>query len=174
MYMALLVMLGAAAVLVTFFLLLRPWLRRFTASGWRARLMAGLTANRPERLVVAGLVFGALPWLWETLAITVFAHLAGISLTPPQAFTILTAFNVVTVLPLPGNFGLHEAASSFALVSFGVSTERAMAFAILYHLSQLLPGALCGAIVLVQGRSPKPTASISQTTTKACSWIATD
>jgi len=171
MYLAFLVMLGAAAAAVFLFLLLRPWLGRGAAAGWRRNLVAGLTSSQPRRLAVAGLIFGALPWLWETLAIVLFARLAGIPLAPPQAFAVLTAFNLVIALPVPGSLGLHEAASSFALVSFGVSTERAIAFALLYHIGQVLPGVLGGAIALLRG-SPLWAPIASRMETRAYADIA--
>ncbi|HEX7601113.1 MAG TPA: lysylphosphatidylglycerol synthase transmembrane domain-containing protein [Polyangiaceae bacterium] len=118
--------------------------------GWRARLVAGAAANPPRRAAFAALVLGALPWLWETSSLTVVSRIAGMPLSPGGAFALLTAFNMVTIVPVPGNAGLHEAASSFVLVSFGVPLERALAFATAYHASQLLPTLVGGAIGLAR------------------------
>ena len=118
--------------------------------GWRARLVAGAAANTPRRAAFAGFVLGALPWLWETSTLTLVSRVAGMPLSPGNAFALLTAFNLVTVVPVPGNAGLHEAASSFVLMSFGVPLERALAFATAYHVSQLLPSIVGGAIGLAR------------------------
>lgn len=122
--------------------------------GWRGRFAAGLVASSPLRLAATTLTLAALPWLWEALATTRVAAAAGIGLRPLQAFVVLTAFNLASVVPVPGNLGAHEAASTAALVSFGVPVERAVAFALVYHASQLLPYALGGAIGLLRWRRP--------------------
>jgi uncharacterized protein (TIRG00374 family) len=152
MYNALYFMLAIACVLALAFVVLRPWLKRFAQTGWRARMFAGATANSPKRLAIAAFGLAALPWIWEAIAITLVAYVAGLHLTPPQGFSVLTAFNVVSAVPVPGNVGLHEAASSFTLVSFGVTKERALAFAMLYHASTLLPGIMGGAAAIVRRR----------------------
>lgn len=129
--------------------------------GWRARLVAGAAANTPRRAAFAGLVLGALPWLWETTSLTVVSHVAGMPLSPCGAFAVLTAFNMVTVVPVPGNAGLHEAASSFVLMSLGVPLERALAFATAYHASQLLPTIVGGAIGLARRSAERRLAVVS-------------
>ena len=153
MYQALQIMLVLACTLTLAYILLRPWFKRMATTGWRARVYAGMTANPPRRLVIAGFGLAALPWIWESLAITLVAHVAGLHLTLPQGFSVLTAFNVVSAVPVPGNVGLHEAASSFTLVSFGVTREMALAFAMLYHASQLLPGIMGGAAAIVRRKA---------------------
>jgi uncharacterized membrane protein YbhN (UPF0104 family) len=120
--------------------------------GWRGRFAEGLVASSPLRIGVTTLTLAALPWLWEALATTRVAAAAGLELRPLQGFVVLTAFNLASVVPIPGNLGAHEAASTVALVSFGVPVERAVAFALVYHASQLLPYAVGGAAGLLRWR----------------------
>jgi uncharacterized membrane protein YbhN (UPF0104 family) len=112
--------------------------------GWVARLAEGVTANRPGRLALAGLVVAAAPWLFEAPILREVALLAGLHLSLFEAFTVLTAFNVATVVPTPGGVGTNEAASTAALLSFGVPPEHAIVFAFVYHATQLVPGLVAG------------------------------
>ncbi len=66
-----------------------------------------------------------------------------------QAFAALTAFNVATAVPSPGNAGSFEAGGTLALTAFGIPKETALAFIFLYHLTQLVPGFVGGVLVLV-------------------------
>ena len=153
MYRALAVMATIAAALFAGVLALRRRMRSFTATdGWRGRFAVGLAASSPSRLAMTALVLAALPWVWEALAIHVVGSAARISVTPLQAFVLLTAFNLAMLVPVPGGLGVHEAASCAVLVSFGVPLERALAFALVYHASQLLPYAVGGALALVGWR----------------------
>jgi uncharacterized membrane protein YbhN (UPF0104 family) len=153
MYRALEVMAAIATALLAAVVLLRRRLRPASATeGWRGRFAAGLAASSPARLAVTALLLAALPWAWEAIAIQQVAAVAGISLLPLQAFVVLTAFNLAMVVPVPGGIGVHEAASSAVLVSLGVPLERAIAFALVYHTSQLIPYALGGALALVGWR----------------------
>ena len=153
MYRALMVMAVLATALFAGVLVLRRRLRAVTATdGWKGRFAAGLAASSPARLAVTALILAALPWLWEAFAIQQVASFGGISLLPLQAFVLLTAFNLAMVVPVPGGLGVHEAASTAVLVSLGVPLERAIAFALVYHASQLVPYALGGALALLGWR----------------------
>ena len=153
MYRALAVMAAIATALLAGVLVLRRRLRGAAATdGWKGRFAAGLGASSPARLAVTALLLAALPWAWEAFAIQQVAAVAGISLLPLQAFVLLTAFNLAMVVPVPGGLGVHEAASSAVLVSLGIPLERAIAFALVYHASQLVPYALGGALALVGWR----------------------
>jgi uncharacterized membrane protein YbhN (UPF0104 family) len=90
-----------------------------------------------------------LPWLWETFVIAVAGHALGLSLTPMQAFATLTAFNIATAVPSPGNAGSFEAGGTLALAAFGIDKGTALAFIFLYHLTQVVPGFLGGILILV-------------------------
>jgi uncharacterized membrane protein YbhN (UPF0104 family) len=80
--------------------------------------------------------------------IAVAGHALGLDLTPMQAFAALTAFNVATAVPSPGNAGSFEAGGTLALIAFGIPKETALAFIFLYHLTQVVPGFVGGVLVL--------------------------
>jgi len=54
---------------------------------------------------------------------------------------VLVAVNVAMVVPFapPANFGTIEVGATLALLEYGVSKEHALAFALVYHLLQILP-----------------------------------
>lgn len=66
---------------------------------------------------------------------------------------VYLAVNLASALPsTPGQIGLIEAGAVFALVGLGVEPNRAMAFALLYHLAHLIPITLLGLPLLLRMR----------------------
>ena len=116
---------------------------------WLVNLRAGFAVNHWKRLLLVETLIAPLPWLWETAVIAVGGHALGLDLTPMQAFATLTAFNVATAVPSPGNAGSFEAGGTLALTAFGIPKETALAFIFLYHLTQVVPGFVGGVLVLV-------------------------
>jgi glycosyltransferase 2 family protein len=128
--------------------LFRGQTRRVPA--WITNLREGFAAQHWKRLLVLETLVAPLPWFWETLLIVVAARSLGISLTAMQAFATLTAFNLASVVPSPGNMGSFEAGGAVAMVHFGVAHSTAVAFMVLYHLTQVLPGIALGSIILAR------------------------
>jgi uncharacterized membrane protein YbhN (UPF0104 family) len=116
---------------------------------WLANLRDGFAAANWQRLLVVETVLAPLPWLWETLVIIVASKALDLGLTPIQAFGALTAWNMGTIIPSPGNAGSFEASGTLALGWLGVAPEKALAFVFLYHLAQVLPGMMAAAGLLV-------------------------
>ena len=116
---------------------------------WFTNLRDGFAVNHWKRLLLVETLIAPLPWLWETFIIAVAGHALGLDLTPMQAFAALTAFNVATAVPSPGNAGSFEAGGTLALIAFGIPKETALAFIFLYHLTQVVPGFVGGILVLV-------------------------
>jgi len=146
-----LLLMGAVVVLVSAVLVVMAsglWRGR-TAPAFLNNLREGFAANRWRRLLLVETAISPLPWLWETFVIALAGHALGLSLTPMQAFATLTAFNIATAVPSPGNAGSFEAGGTLALVAFGVDKGLALAFIFLYHLTQVVPGFLGGILILV-------------------------
>jgi len=110
------------------------------------RFRAGLDQPHLGRLCLKQLWLSPLSWMWETLLIAFVAGALGISLNFAQAFAVLTAFNLSMVVPIPANAGAFEVAATYALTAFGVPADKAVAFALIYHLLLLVPGVTAGAI----------------------------
>jgi glycosyltransferase 2 family protein len=116
---------------------------------WLSNLRDGFAAAAWRRLLVVETVLAPLPWLWETLVIIVASRALDLGLTPMQAFGALTAWNMGTLIPSPGNAGSFEASGTLALGWLGVAPEKALAFVFLYHLAQVLPGMMAAVALLV-------------------------
>jgi uncharacterized protein (TIRG00374 family) len=113
-----------------------------------AALKTGIKVFRSPRIWAIAFFLGPLPWLWESLAISVAARAFGIDINCLMAFSVLIGFNLAMVVPSPGALGSVEAGGTAALLLFGVDQSKAMAFMVIYHLTQLLPGVI-GAVALL-------------------------
>jgi len=101
----------------------------------------------------------ALGWTWLTdfvdlIMIGLCLKAVGIDAgsTVPLAlvhwFLILVTINIAIALPSPGNLGTLEAGAVLALHFLGVAKGPALAFALLYHASHLIPVILLGSASL--------------------------
>jgi uncharacterized membrane protein YbhN (UPF0104 family) len=109
---------------------------------------AGLDAFASRRTLVLALLIAPLPWAWEAGALTVASRAFEIHLTFPMALCVLVGFNAATVVPAPGGIGPLETGGAAALLLFGVDHTNALAFLVVYHLTQLLPATALGAMLL--------------------------
>lgn len=130
-------------------------LGRITSTGsawgpeWLRNLRDGFAVQQWKRLAWLETLVAPLPWLWETAMIWFAVKAIGFSLTPMQAFAVLTAFNLTMVVPSPANIGAFESGGTMALIQFQVPNPAALAFIFLYHLSQVIPSMVAGALVLI-------------------------
>jgi uncharacterized protein (TIRG00374 family) len=91
--------------------------------------------------------------------ITAFAinHLVFQSVDIRVPITVAVLVTCVTNMAMlvpssPGYIGIFHAAATLVLVPFGVSGSRALSFAILAHLVNVIPVSIIGAIFLLAGR----------------------
>jgi glycosyltransferase 2 family protein len=112
-------------------------------------LQTGMGAFRQPRTWVIALLLAPLPWLWESMVICLAARGFGIQLNLLMAFSVLIGFNLAMVVPSPGAIGSIEAGGTAALIFFGADQSQALAFMVIYHFSQLLPGVAAGVLILV-------------------------
>ena len=122
---------------------------RFRA-GW-ASFQTGIAAFRSPRTWLLALVVAPLPWLWEVLVLTVVSRGLGFDLGFAAAFSVMVGFNLAMVVPSPGAVGAVEAGGAAVLVLLGADRSVAVAWMLVYHLTQLLPGIAGGALVLILG-----------------------
>jgi uncharacterized protein (TIRG00374 family) len=121
---------------------------------------SGIEAFGTRRTLVIALLVAPLSWLWEATFIRLITPAFGIHVDFTQAFCVLVAFNIAMAAPSPGGMGTEEAGGVLAFGHFGVDHSRALAFMLAYHLSQMVPGVVTGAAVLVSegeslfGKSP--------------------
>ncbi len=113
-----------------------------------AAFRAGVEVFSSKRTLAIAFGIAPLPWLWEAFAIHGITPAFDIHLTLTQAFCVLIGFNLAMVVPSPGAIGTQETGGTIALRVFGVDSSHALAFMIVYHLGQLVPGIVAGVVIL--------------------------
>jgi uncharacterized membrane protein YbhN (UPF0104 family) len=110
------------------------------------RIREGLGAMRSPPALGRSLAASLVAWTLE-VAVTRFAlRASGIVLPLSASLVVLAGVNLMLAVPVfaPANFGTLELGAVLSLLSFGVTRERALAFAVCYHLLQVLPVAVLG------------------------------
>jgi glycosyltransferase 2 family protein len=109
----------------------------------------GIGAFRSRRTLAIAFFLAPLPWIWEALVIQTSAHGFGIDLGFARSFCVLIGFNAAMAVPSPGAIGTVETGGTAALMFFGIDQSKALAFILVYHFAQLLPGIAAGAAILI-------------------------
>lgn len=110
---------------------------------------SGVEAFGTRRTLAIAFGLAPLPWLWEAFFIHTVTPAFGIHVSFTHAFCVLVGFNLAMVVPSPGAIGTEEAGGVKAFAYFGVDPSRALAFMIVYHLAQMIPGIIAGIAILV-------------------------
>ena len=112
------------------------------------RIHAGLSGmasalNMRNVAAMTGLAFAG--WCSEMLMLHLVLGAVGLPSGLGTAALVVISINVATALPgVPANLGTFEAGVVFALAKFGVDTQVALSFALLYHGLHLVPTVLVG------------------------------
>jgi hypothetical protein len=127
-----------------------------SGSGWRGKL-----AELARRLSHGTTVLARLPvlaravwlslaaWLIESLMVVTCAHALHLTISIPLAIVTLLGINLAIALPsTPSNAGPFEAAAVVVFMAAGLPKPAALAFALTYHLVQVLPVTAVGLAVL--------------------------
>jgi glycosyltransferase AglD len=126
-----------------------------------ARVRHGLLASRDPRAL--GWSFGAssVAWALEIVVTAVSMRAVGLHLPLIASILVLVAVNLALAFPVatPGNVGTLELGATLALLEFGVPKGEALAFAVCYHLLQVVPIGIIGFVLL--SRRVAPTAALA-------------
>jgi uncharacterized membrane protein YbhN (UPF0104 family) len=115
---------------------------------WRSGYPPLQRSDRVAVLVAVSLI----EWTIEATMIVVTGRAAGLSIGFPLAFVGLMGLNLAIALPsMPASAGSFEAALSAVFLLAGMPKSSAVSFAILYHLVQVIPVTVAGAVVIVRG-----------------------
>lgn len=124
-----------------------------TLSRALASFSAGLRVfGRPSTLFGAGM-WSAVMWVTNGVVFLLTAECVGIDL--PLWAPLLLAFVVCVAILIPsspGFVGVLEGSCVIGLALLGVQGPKALAYGVLYHLTQLLPLVLLGGALAVRGR----------------------
>jgi uncharacterized membrane protein YbhN (UPF0104 family) len=138
--------LAAAALLVA-----SRWVTHLP--GWAralaARVEPGVRALRDRRIVARAAALSAVAWGIEIVMIVVCARALRLPIGPALAAVMLLGINVALAVPSsPAGAGAFEGAVVVVLMLAGLAKSPAVAFALLYHLVQVVPVTLAGALVV--------------------------
>jgi uncharacterized protein (TIRG00374 family) len=122
----------------------RGWLQR-----WLARLVESIHLLNDPKIWVRGVIWSLLADASDLLSIGLCLAAVGVQLDLASWFVIFVMVNVAIAVPAtPGNLGTLEAGAMLALGALGVERSQALAFALLYHASHLVPTVLAGSVAL--------------------------
>lgn len=113
-----------------------------------ARARHGLAATGDARALGGAFLASTASWAVEAYVIALGLKAMGLDLPWSAALAVLMGVNVALAVPFgpPGNAGTLEAGATLGLVGFGVPKDQALAFAIVYHLLQIVPIGILGAV----------------------------
>jgi uncharacterized membrane protein YbhN (UPF0104 family) len=133
-----------------------PMLRGLSAIVTQVR--QGLGATAQPKALAWSLSASLAAWTLEVKVTAFSLRAVGLNLPLGPTLLVLLAVNIALALPVatPANIGTLEIAATLALVELGVSKERAVAFALAYHLLQIVPIAIIGAAIAVRARLAAP------------------
>jgi uncharacterized membrane protein YbhN (UPF0104 family) len=112
-----------------------------TVAGFVARARIGLTAVGDRRALARAYGVSLLTWMVEVLVVVFTLWAFDINVGPGVGLFVLVAVNLAMVVPFapPANFGTVEVGATLALMEYGVPKEHALAFALAYHVLQVIP-----------------------------------
>lgn len=135
-----------------------PHVSRFLPKNQRLRDEARSFLEGLRQLFRRNHVVGIWGWSWAAW-ITAFAInymlMQALNINAPIAVAVLLTCttNLAMLIPSsPGYIGVFHLAATASLLPFGVGESRALSFAILAHLVNVVPVSLIGAALLLAGR----------------------
>jgi uncharacterized protein (TIRG00374 family) len=154
LWLALLVFLAAATLVFVFqpragqatLAGAQPQGKAGAVAGFLARARLGLAAVRDRRALARSLGGSLLAWVVEMNVVLITLHAFGLHPSLGVSLLVLMAVNLALVVPFapPGNLGTLEVGAMLALMQYGVPKEQALAFALVYHLLQVVPIGIAG------------------------------
>ena len=144
------------------------------------RLRAGTSGLREPGTVAVVLILSFCIWGLEIAMVVLAARSVHLPLSPALAAVVLLGINLALALPsMPAGAGTFEGGALLVLMLSGVPKEAGLAFALLYHLVQVVPVTLLGMVVVSKAgfrldrlpiprleaqrsRSPRPAAEVTR------------
>jgi uncharacterized membrane protein YbhN (UPF0104 family) len=116
-----------------------------------SRIAPGIAVLRSSEATAEVLGASLAAWTCEIVMIMLCARAVGLAVGPVLAVVILLGINLAMMVPaLPAAAGTFESAAAVVLVLAKVGKPTAVAFAVLYHLVQVVPVTAAGLIVLAR------------------------
>ena len=107
---------------------------------WLFSLGRSLAQLNDAKTLARTFVWSTLSEMCDVVMIGLVMHALGLPIDPVACVLAFVVMNISTVLPsTPGQLGVFEATTAWALVMTGVESDRALACGILYHLVHVVP-----------------------------------
>lgn len=134
-------------------LALRPFVRlpfiRERVESMTRNLGQGLAGLRRGRIGVGAFCWTTLSWLVLAISFWFVTLAFDLDLSPVAGLFVVIAVGLAMILPSsPGSLGVFEAAAVFALSAYGISSTRALPYALVLHAVNLVPFLVVGFFIL--------------------------
>jgi predicted dehydrogenase/uncharacterized membrane protein YbhN (UPF0104 family) len=118
----------------------------------------GLRATREPQALAWSLAACLSAWALEVNVTTLSMRAVGLRLPLGSTLFVLLAVNLALALPvaMPANLGTLEVGAVLALLELGVPKGQAVAFALSYHLLQVIPITVIGSAMALGGLGRRP------------------
>jgi uncharacterized membrane protein YbhN (UPF0104 family) len=113
----------------------------------RMRWLSGLSLLRDPKLLASGFLCVLAAWLCDFAEMRLVLYAVGAQVGLGGAMLMILFVNLAIAVPVsPGNAGAQELGAVLALTLAGASPELALAAALLFHATQIIPLALAGLV----------------------------
>jgi len=107
---------------------------------WLFSLGRSLAQLNDAKTLARAFVWSTLSELCDVVMLGLVMYSLGLPADPVACVLAFVVMNISTVLPsTPGQLGVFEATTAWALVATGVAPEQALAVGFLYHLVHVVP-----------------------------------
>jgi hypothetical protein len=108
--------------------------------GLFGRLGAAFSPLLARKRLLAAIALMTVAWLLDVTMLVLTARALGLALPPAAPLLVLLSVNLAVAVPAaPAQIGTHEAGTMIALSLLGVHGASAVAFALVYHATQVVP-----------------------------------
>jgi glycosyltransferase 2 family protein len=134
--------------------LLRPLGRLPLFSGERldhtlAELVHGLSGLRHRGVALSAFMWTTLAWMLSALSAWLLTHAFPLHLPFASGVLLMVAIGLGMILPAPpAAVGVFEGAALIALRAYGIAHSAALPYALVLHLTNIVPFVLAGALVV--------------------------
>ena len=112
---------------------------------WLFSLGRSLAQLNDARTLLRCFVWSTLSELCDIAMLALVMHALGLPIDPVACVLAFVVMNISTVLPsTPGQLGVFEATTAWALVAADVPSDQALACGFLYHLVHVVPVFIVG------------------------------
>jgi glycosyltransferase 2 family protein len=139
---------GIAMAMIAALIILRVVARRLTIESWLGRFASGMSVIHQPRVFFPGLALLLIAVLTDLAQINLTLWAVGIDLPVDAAILVLFTVNITIALPsTPGQVGALQLGAMIGLGLLHAPEANSLAFAILYHVLQLIPLVAAGLLL---------------------------